>query len=167
MKREDVFFGAFSPEGREITMRRSGLFIMLLAPVALMLSIAPASASSEANTGDLLVALAHSNRLPAGNAEIAAQSLRSAGYAVPQIDLTARLTERNVVEVGRAMGLNLTTSRPDAPFSSSQVDSFVASFASSLDGRDSSGSNQTRGADPLEKGKGLKKGLYKSRSEPL
>lgn len=147
-------------------MRRPG-FAVLLAVLALIVSIAPASASSEAKAGDLLVALANSQRLPAGTAEIAAQSLRSAGYALPSVDVNAALTERSVVEVGRAMGLNLTTSRPDAPFSSSQVEDFVTSFATTLDGRNSSGSNQTRGADPLEKGKGLKKGLYKSRSEPL
>ena len=71
--------------------------------------------------------------------------------------------------------MDVSTAQPDASFSSGQVSQFVNAFGDQFDVSPGSGGgdnstqgskNPDQGADPRTKGKGLKKGLFKSPSEP-
>ena len=63
----------------------------------------------------------------------------------------------------------MSTSTPEATFDNEQMITFISTFGPELGGSDDE--NKARGdkpkVDPRDKGKGLKKGLYKSPSEPI
>lgn len=147
--------------------------VILIAAVSAVASYAAAPpisiAPSVVTNGQFLVALARARGSAVSDPAQAAESLRAAGYAVPSLPLDRALTEGSVVAIATSLGLNVSTSSPSAPFTSSQVDAFVRSFGAELGATNPApgGPIQADGSDPLSKGKGLKKGLTKSRTEPL
>ncbi len=97
---------------------------------------APTRTSSTAPTvGDFVVDYATTMRLVSSGAtqEQALAALRAAGVLGAQrIDLTAPLTERDVVLLSGAMNLGLTTRHPDRVFTQEQSDLFFDVFGRAL-----------------------------------
>ncbi len=137
--------------------------IVLLVVLALAL---PVPASDEMTVGSFVRRLAQSKNLNAADARIAVDSLRGAGIRLPSdLELSARLTEGDVARISRTLGLAVSTNRPDAGFSSEQVDRFFASFRVELTlAADGGAGNSARGNEnsspfnPYVKGKGGSKG---------
>jgi len=137
--------------------------------VALALVASPVLAGS-LTVGGFVQELAKSMSLASSTPTEAAQALRSAGVSLPSIDMGKTLTQGDVVAIATAAGLTVRTSTPDAEFTEGQLSSFMVTFAPELGasapeyGTDASDKPKT---DPLTKGKGKKKGLIRSPSEPL
>ena len=157
-------------------MKISKTFTLLLV-VLITLAFGPALAETDAGKviiGDFLVDIAQVMNLESGNAVEALDALRAQGYDIPTMDLGADLTEGNVVSIAGALGQQVTSSSPGALFSQQDAGRFIGSFERGLD--TSASDTETDGTekgdkpkvDPLTKGNGLKKGLYKkSASEPV
>jgi hypothetical protein len=136
--------------------------------VALLLAVMalPVVAASQATVGQFVVELARAKSVNATDARIALDSLRAAGVNLPaNLDLNRRLTEADVAEIARAVGVRVTTNQPDAAFTDEQVDRFFVSFAGEIAGADSGdeglapqGNGKGPPFDPSTKGKGKKKG---------
>jgi hypothetical protein len=139
---------------------------ILVAAVVLTAGAAAFAATDNVTTGQFLVAVAKVHHLDAADPAAAAGSLRAAGYALPELRFDNTLTEGSVASIASALGLRVTTQNPQAIFTPSQVDAFLNSFGQELGNRAASDPTTTA-SDPLTKGKGKKKGLTKSRSEPL
>jgi hypothetical protein len=139
--------------------------VMALGAVLAVAWVGAASlpAQESASVGQLLVEIARARAMAAQSPAIAAASLRAAGFAVPTAGLDQRLTEGRVVEIVGLFGVKVATRSPEAPFDRKQVDSLMAAFGEELtaaaDSSESSVLKDGQGADPLEKGKGKKKGL--------
>jgi hypothetical protein len=144
-----------------------------IALVALAVCIAPALAAGP-SVGDLLVKFAEVKNLDASTPVQARDSLVLSGMKLPDLDLDKRLTQGDVVSISAAAGINLRTSTPSTPFTQGQLENFGVTLDNVVGGSSTDeGDNTTKsepwdnGADPRDKGQGLKKGLYKSPSEPL
>ncbi len=137
---------------------------IVLAVVVLTAGAVAFAATDNVTTGQFLVAVAKAHHLDAADPAAAAGALRAAGYALPEMRLDSTLTEGTVASVASALGLNVTTQKPQSLFTSAQVDAFIKSFGQELGSRQAPVPAST---DPLNKGKGKKKGLTKSRTEPL
>jgi hypothetical protein len=143
------------------------LCLLLFVSVAAL----PAAAATP-TVSDLVVTIANANGLqPADGAEAVSQ-LRGLGANLPVLDLSAPLTERNVVLVSSAFGVRVTTQRPADRFSSGEMRQLVSAFGDQFNLGPDGGSDDNatqgggNGADPRTKGKGKKKGLFRSPSEP-
>jgi len=147
----------------------------------------PAFAAGDVTVGQFVQRLAKEKNLNAASLGIAADSLTAAGVSLPAgLDFSARLTEGHVSRISRAMGLNVTTSRPERAFDGSQVDSFFSTFSLELgsgaddpiagtrggetdEGASSGSSGEGPPFDPYAKGKGGSKGKkkgHRSATEP-
>ena len=137
--------------------------IVLLTVLALAL---PVPASDEMTVRDFVRRLAQFKNLNAADARIAVDSLYGAGIRLPSdLALSAQLTEGDVARISRALGLAVSTNRPEAGFSSEQVDLFFTSFRVELTlAVDGGARNIDRGNasgvpfNPYTKGKGGGKG---------
>ncbi len=149
---------------------RSILGGIVAAFVALAVCV-PVMAANTVSVGDFVVELARVKGLAASNVAEAMASIESTGVKLPVADFDRTLTQGDVVAIGNAAGLNLSSSTPEAAFTGAQVDAFLVSLAPELgatDGDDSTdGAYNDNGADPRTKGKGKKKGLFRSPSEPM
>ena len=144
-------------------------FVMLMVG---LLVVGPAAAS-DFTVGQFVQQLAESKKLDADNPQIAASSLSARGTALPTtLNLSKRLTEGDVVEIARAMGLNLTSSQPENDFGRIQADRFLTVFATEFgignsmlrtgededdqgeDGEDGDEEGDGPAFDPFTKGKG-------------
>lgn len=137
--------------------------------VALALCV-PAVAAERVTVGDFVVELAKVKNLQANSPVEARTALTANGVRIPALDLGKTLTQGDVVEIGNAAGLNLNSSTPDAEFGSDQLSSFMISFGPELGQSEpevGTDKNDKEKVDPLTKGKGKKKGLRRSPSEPL
>ena len=107
-------------------MKTIRLTILLLTVVAFAW---PVRASDEVTVGSFIQRLAQSKNLNSADARIAVDALGEIGIRLPpELELSAKLTEGDVARVSRALGLAVSTNRPDAAFSGEQVDRFFASF---------------------------------------
>jgi hypothetical protein len=137
--------------------------IVLLAILALTL---PVPASDEITVGSFVRRIAQSKNLDAADARVAIDSLYGAGIRLPSdLELSARLTEGDVARISRALGLAVSTNRPDAGFSGEQMDRFFTSFRVELTlaadagaGGSARGNGNAQPFDPYAKGKGGSKG---------
>jgi hypothetical protein len=120
----------------------------------------------------------HKN-LNAVDVPTAVDSLRAVGIRLPaDLDMSARLTEGDVVNISRAIGLRVTTSNPTLPFDESQVQSFFFALGDQVEaGSDydtmtdspyGEGYGKGNGPpfDPFSKGKGKHKGKAKGWMSP-
>ena len=147
-------------------MKSIRLTIILLTVLAFAL---PVPASDEMTVGNFIRRLAQTKDLPAADARIAVDSLRAVGIRLPfELELSARLTEGDVARISRALGLAVSTNRPDAGFSSEQVDRFFASLRVELTlAAEAGAGNRERTSvngqpfNPYMKGKGGSKGKKK------
>jgi len=152
--------------------RRLGVAAALIAAAGLLV---PAMAA-DYRTGDFVKRIAAEKGLEATTPDVAVSSLMSAGYKLPALDLDSLLTEGDVVGISNAFGINVTTTQPDATFSETQADGYFAAFSTELGRADQRNTgdalgtdvigNNGNGANPLEKGKGKKKGL-RSPDDPV
>ena len=157
-------------------MRNSTICRGVVAVLAVAICIAPALAAQKQVTwGEFGVEIAKARNVASSDAQTAWSSLEAEGVRLPNVDLGARMTQRDVVQLSELIGINLTSSTPDEAFTSDQMRAFMVSFAPEISG-DTGGQTEAggtdvpgkgNGADPRTKGKGKKKGLYKSPSEPL
>ena len=150
---------------------------LLVATVAV-----PAFAATDVTVGQFVQRMAASKNLNATDAQIAADSLRSAGVRLPaNLEMRDPLREVDVVEISKAAGLRVSTSNPDKVFTGAQVDSFFFAFADEIvtgdpddDVRTSTvrpyGEGNGKGwgpaFDPFTKGKGQAKGKAKGWRSP-
>ena len=138
--------------------------------VALTLCV-PAMAANTVTVGDFVMELARVKGYTASNVAQAKASIESTGVTLPVADFDRVLTQGDVVAIGNAAGLNLSSSTPEAAFTGDQVDAFLVSLAPELGATDgdnaTDGAYNDNGADPRTKGKGKKKGLFRSPSEPM
>lgn len=150
-------------------MRNAKRFGAAVAALALLAVAAlPILAASPLTVGQFVQRLAESKNLNATDAALALDSLRGAGVRLPvDMNLSKRLTESDVADIARAVGIRVTTSQPDAVFSDDQVDRFFLSFAQELGGVVANPDDPDQGTrgddggptfDPFSKGKGKGKG---------
>lgn len=136
---------------------------------AVVASAMPAMAA-DYTVGQFLVEVAKAKNIVAVDAASAERGLRQAGVSLPALNLNQSLTEGAVASIATAVGVPVSTSRPDTPFNQGQVESFITTFGPSMGTGDT---NQTDGStdgttkeDP-QPGKGKSKGFNKSPSEPV
>jgi len=142
-------------------------------------AVAPLQASETVNVGDFVVQLARARSLNSADPRVALESLAAVGIRFPaELDLAQRLTEGDVTRIAGAVGLRVSTSRPDAAFSRSQMERFFATFGNEIGAPGATGAREAEGEnpgvgsgpgngngepsfDPYTKGKGKKKGKGK------
>jgi len=151
-------------------MRRFNRF-GLIAVLAVAAAAAPAFAGN-VTVGRFYTEIAKAKHMSAVDAASAEASLRGAGYRLPQLDLSKDLTESDVTSISKSLGRSVTTSRPAASVSETQMNRFMASFGQEIE----IGGGETNPQDPASQigdpgnsgnGKGKKKGHNKSVSEPI
>lgn len=155
-------------------MRTAKRFGVVAAALIVLAAMVPAFAADGVKVGEFVVKVAEAKQLPAANTATAERSLRDAGYDLPALDLNGALTERVVVQISRALGINVSTSSPDAVFTTTQVNDFFSVFGQDVGVVNNPGGDdnpQPRGdkpkVDPLTKGKGKKKGLKRTPQDPV
>lgn len=152
-------------------MKQSRVLVVTVVTLAALAMCMPAVAANDVTVGDFVMELARARGIVASDAAHARALIESTGIALPVSDFNRVLTQGDVVAIGNAAGLNLSSSTPGAVFTGDQVDAFLISLAPELgatDGDNSTdGAKNDRGADPRTKGKGKKKGLFRSPSAPL
>lgn len=154
-------------------MRRFNRF-GLIAVLAVAAAAAPAFAGN-VTVGRFYTEIAKAKHMSAVDAASAEVSLRGAGYRLPELQLSKELTESDVTAISKSLGLSVTTTRPEAPVSETQMNRFMASFGQEIGsvviGGDETApaSPDSQGGDPGNSGngKGKKKGHNKSVSEPI
>lgn len=154
-------------------MRLKRLIILVLFALTVSLAGATHAGSGGYTVGRFLVEIVSAKGPAATSPDQAARTLRAAGYQLPNLPLDAALTEGAVTEIAIALGIKVTTRSPNAQFSGSQVDAFLTTFGPEIRGGcqpqgngNGNGQGNGNGADPRTKGKGWKKGLYKSHHQP-
>jgi hypothetical protein len=118
--------------------------------------------------GDFLVEIAKARSLTAADPASARAALTASGVVLPSLALDKALTEGDVVQIGGAMGVPVTTSNPTAAFDESQVGGFISTFGRTL--TDVGVEPQAPNDFPnpgTDKGRGKKKGHHKSPSDPV
>ena len=99
--------------------------------VALMMVVASAPALVAAD--DLTVGQFVQRIADAKGVDATVDGLASVGVRVPaDLEFSAKLTEGDVVDIARAMGINVRSGNPDASFTADQVDRFFLSFDSDI-----------------------------------
>jgi hypothetical protein len=155
--------------------RRIAAGIVLVASAAI-----PVVAGDGVTVGEFLEQLAQHRGHDVADARTAVAVLAEDGVRLDRTAALSReLTEGDVVAVTRALGLNVTTRRPDAPFDRAQIDELLTVFSWELgaSGADpgvapdsfppSEHSNgQGPPFDPFSKGKGKGKNGGVTPSEP-
>lgn len=144
--------------------------VVAVAAVVVAALMAPAAtAAGKVYVGDIIEKVALYKGLRAGDAVEAAAALRDAGVRLPDVSLDAELTEGTMAQIATAVGIPVSTSDPSAPVSGDQVDSFFASFGQDVMLGGGDGGAETRGhPNPgTDKGKGKKKGHFKSPQDPV
>jgi len=135
--------------------------------LAALLAIVTAPAASKATVGDLLVRIVHLRGPAAADGASAAASLKAAGVPLPEVDLAAPLTEGVAAHIVTALGMKLTTSRPDAPLSQSQMEALVAILAPEIARPPGSRTAETAAPPPPPGDNAKRKGQQKApRTEP-
>ncbi|HEX5045301.1 MAG TPA: hypothetical protein VFV75_20565 [Candidatus Polarisedimenticolaceae bacterium] len=124
--------------------------------------------AKSATVGDFLVAIARAKSLSVADSASARASLMASGVVLPPLALDKGLTEGDVVSIGGAVGVPVTTQNPSATFDTANIDSFISTFGKKL--ASSGGDTQSPLGFPnpgTEKGRGKKKGHHKSPADPI
>lgn len=110
------------------TRSHVSVFVALVAVIALTAAPLLAAAGTGMTTGDLALQLARAAGMtlaPADSPRAALDSLAKAGILLGK-DPTAPVTERDLAQVGAALGVTVTTSRPDAAVTTAMSSAFIA-----------------------------------------
>ena len=119
-------------------MRSVRGFALGLAAIALVITSGAYAnvASNTVNMGDFLAAYAKALNieLPANaSADTLVAALKASGVKLDaNIDPAKALVQGDVVRVGKANGLRLTTRNPEGAFTAAEFDQFFASYGSTL-----------------------------------
>jgi len=139
----------------------------MIAPVLILCLAVPCGAAGE-TVGSFVERIARAKQIDPLDAKGAADSLRAAGVPLPtDLQLTQPLTEGHVATIARSLGLDVSTNRPDAPFSTAQVDRFFSAYRvdqalrGELPPRATTPVQNGPGFDPYVKGRGAGKGKRK------
>jgi len=142
----------------------------IVSAIGLALIAAGATWADESVTvGWFVQHIAMSRQLPADSPERAVRELKASGVELGNLDFTRRLTEADIVFVGRALGVSVTTQNPAAVSDRRQAEAFLVAFGPEI-GSDSSAKTRDEGGDPnpaSDNGKGKKKEHNKCTNEPL
>lgn len=124
--------------------------------------------SDPATVGWFLKEIASARHLTANTEPEAIAAIKASGISLPALDPAKALTEGDVVSIGRAFGVTLTTQAPATTFDRTHASQIVPSFGAQP-GADGANRTDSQGGDPGQSGngKGKKKGHNKSSSEPL
>jgi hypothetical protein len=125
--------------------------------------------ASDVTVGQFLVQIAKAKNVSAVDGDSAVRGLQSVGVNLSGLDMNKTLTEGDVARIAGAVGMKVTTSRPEASFSQRQADSFVQAFGKSLGsgGTTDGPTTQTTTRPDPRPGKGKSKGHVKSPGEPI
>ncbi len=153
---------------------RVGSALTLLAFLAV---VAGPALGADATVGRFVQRAASELSLLATDGRTAADALRAAGVALPNdLDVSKRLTERDVATIAQALGVRVTTSHPDAPFDTDKIDRFFRSFGAEIGGEiaasttgDGNGKGKGEGPpfDPFGKGRGKGSSKAKHNRTPI
>ena len=131
-------------------------------------SIAAGPGSDTVTVGWFLHQVAVARQIPSASESDAWAALRGAGIQLPKMDSTKVLTEGDVVEIGRSLGLKVDSRTPSAPFDRMRAQTFVSTVVpGSGDGAASTRDSGGTPNDASNNGRGKKKGHNKSATEPL
>ena len=157
------------------TVRSFALGLAALTVIALIVtpSGAFAQADGASTVGDFLASYAKALRieLPAtASPEIVITALKASGIKLDdKLDPSKPLTQGDVVKIGKANGVRLTSRNPEAPFTTAETDQFFTVYAPTLSpARTEDPSTLLDAAHPnpgTGKGKGKQKG-HQSPTEP-
>ena len=148
-------------------MKMARRIVVSAAVIAVVGGLVPAMAADSVTVKDFVVRIAEAKELPSDSCDGATSSLRRAGFNLPVVDCSSPLTEGDVARISGSIGIRVTTSQPDAAFSTNQMDAFFGAFNDDLSGATGTDTHKPgHGTDPLEKGKGKKKGL-RSPDDPV
>src|SRR5436309_8587748 len=111
-------------------------FALGLAALAMVFLMTPsgayANAATQPTVGDFLTSYAKALNieLPASaGADALVSSLRASGVKLDaNIDLAKALTQGDVVRIGKANGLRLTTRNPETPFTVAEISQFFTAY---------------------------------------
>ena len=157
-----------------------GFALGLAALAMVILSGAYAVASNPATVGDFLSAYAKALKIemPANTSgDALVGTLRAAGVKLDaKVDVAKVLTQGDVVKMGKANGLRLTTNRPEASFTTEEIGQFFSSYGLTLGSIPAGGTDTRYAASDNPPGnpaghantaKGAKKGRpFQSPTEP-
>ena len=142
--------------------------VMALLVCATLAAPVLADDAAQPTVGDFLHRVATARLFPAVDGPDAERLLRASGVGLPALNLADGLTEGTVVAISGALGLRVSTSRPDAPFREDSVSLFLDLMVTEAPSPEHSASTgepgpyprpNDRAADPRTKGRGKKKGL--------
>ena len=148
---------------------RKVAFVSILALSAALSFGAPAgTVDANLTVGDFLVQYARSMHivLPAdASPSVAQAALQAVGVPAGDLELGRTLTHRDVVRIGRAAGLRITSKTPDKAFSQSEVNMFFEHYSVMLASRGTDGTDlrDVRTAASHDEGKGKGKGHTKGK----
>ncbi len=134
--------------------------------IAFAMFAAPAlAAGQDLTVGKFLIEIAKVKQLDAVDAATARISLANAGIEIGNLDLNKKLTQGDVVVISTAAGVPVSTTTPEAEFTSDQLAVFIVTFAPEL-GEDDDNHTRSPGFDPKSKGK-HKGHTHRSPCEPI
>jgi hypothetical protein len=119
-------------------------------------------------TGEFLHQLALARQLAAVDGPDAQRLLSEEGAQLATLNLTEPLTEGTLVEILQSLGIQVTTSQPEAPIESSSIEALMVFISAQAEATEQSTTSNEPGpyprpndqsADPAAQGKGKKKGL--------
>ncbi len=149
-------------------MIRSSCRILMILTWCAFASVQVLAEETVPAVGDFLHRIALARQLAAVDGPDAQRLLLEAGVQLPNLELTAPLTEGRVAAISRSLGIRVRTSRPDAPFGNGSVSIFLDHMAAQAPASQPATTTgepgpyprpNDRAADPRTKGKGKKKGL--------
>lgn len=100
---------------------------VILLAVCLAATVAVAD-PGRATVGDLLVEVARLRDLPAEDARSAQRALEGSGVSLAGMNADQALTEGEVARVLSALGVQVTTSRPDLPVDAEALDGVLSAL---------------------------------------
>jgi hypothetical protein len=114
----------------------------MIAVLAVGTAVAPAFAGN-VTVGQFYTELAQAKHLVSVDAASAEANLRGAGFNLPKLALAKPLTEGDMTVISNALGVTVTTERPSALITETQLNTFMASFGGQI------GVTMGKAGDPL------------------
>jgi hypothetical protein len=103
----------------------------MIAVLAVGTAVAPAFAGN-VTVGQFYTELAQAKHLVSVDAASAEANLRGAGFNLPKLALAKPLTEGDMTVISNALGVTVTTERPSALITETQLNTFMASFGGQI-----------------------------------
>ena len=111
-------------------MKRLSKFGVVAGVIAAFAAVSVMAA--DVTVGQFVVEIAKVKNISASDPASAVRGLQAVGVDLSGLDLNKGLTEGDVARISNAVGVRVTTSRPDASVSQRQVENYVETFSSDL-----------------------------------